>query len=644
MNPQNCQAATDNVASGIAAALQAVDCVAGNVTGQAFGRLFAPGGSMATVLTILLTLYVAFFAIQLLTGRSTLGVKSLTPRMMTVGLVLTFATSWVAYQSVVWNLAVGAPDWIAGVLTGDRGSATQTFAAKIDVVFQAVQEANRGSNDISAFSPPGMMWLGAILLLLGTVGVLVTARIALAVLIALGPIFVVMALFGGTRGLFAGWVKGLTLLAMAPLFAVLGGSLMLEMAVPILAALVASAGQVDPQAAMGFFVIGFVHAALMVMVLKVTGAMVGSWTVFGLAVPERDRAGAPPMAAPLAAPAPHLAQAQEASQGIAAARRIDISAQPVAMAANDGGAGVGVSGQRTSTVYPAAPGTAQVQPLTGGGRQPLPPRRGPLHGEDDMIRSSATLLALGLAAAQIASPLQADDARLLEVPYDEARIYRVEGKPKVQATIRFGEDESIENVAIGDSHAWQVTPNKRANLLFVKPLLARASTNMTVVTDKRTYLFDLVASPAGKALYVLSFTYPDKPAGKFDGSQLAQNTAIPPEAAEPAAVTDPALLNFAWRKSGDKKLLPANIYDDGEATFLSWPEGRPVPAILITNSDGIEGPVNFTVRGTTIVVEGVPAQFVLRAGKDKAVVANAGPMRSPTPPRAQAALAQQERR
>ena len=367
MTPQNCQAATEGVASGIAAALQAVDCVAGNVTGQAFGRLFAPGGSMATVLTILLTLYVAFFAIQLLTGRSTLGVKSLTPRMMTVGLVLTFATSWVAYQSVVWNLAVGAPDWIAGVLTGDRGSATQTFAAKIDVVFQAVQEANQGTTgDISAFSPAGMMWLGAILLLLGTVGVLVTARIALAVLIALGPIFVVMALFGGTRGLFAGWVKGLTMLALAPLFAVLGGSVMLEMAVPILAALVASAGQIDPQAAMGFFMVGAVHVALMIMVLKVAGTMVSGWTVFGMAKSDLDRAVSMPSVAPVAAPPPQLTQAQEAGHAIAAARRIDISAQPVAMAANDATGPVGVSGQRTATAYSVASGGAQVQPLSGG--------------------------------------------------------------------------------------------------------------------------------------------------------------------------------------------------------------------------------------------------------------------------------------
>ena len=255
-----------------------------------------------------------------------------------------------------------------------------------------------------------------------------------------------------------------------------------------------------------------------------------------------------------------------------------------------------------------------------------------------MIRATVALLALGFAAA----PLHAGDERLLEVRYDESRVYRVEGKPKVQATIRFGEDETIENVAIGDSNAWQVTPNKRANLLFVKPLLAKVSTNMTVVTDKRTYLFDLVASPGAQPLYVLSFTYPDAPKPKVDPSaQLAQNDAVP---AVQEPVTDPALLNFAWEKSGDRKLLPENVFDDGEAVFLSWPEGRPVPAILITNAEGDEGPVNFTVRGTTIVIDGVPPQLVLRSGKDKALVVNTAPARPAAQSGAQTALAQQERR
>lgn len=264
-----------------------------------------------------------------------------------------------------------------------------------------------------------------------------------------------------------------------------------------------------------------------------------------------------------------------------------------------------------------------------------------------MIRFSAAIpAALALLAA--AAPAQADN-RLVEVRYDEARIYRVEGKPKVQATIRFGEDESIENVAVGDSNAWQITPNKRANLLFVKPLLARANTNMTVVTNKHTYLFDLVASPAAQPVYVLSFIYPEPPKDKVKpaaGAALAVSTDAAAEATKPAE-TDPALLNFAWSKSGADKLLPENVFDDGEATFLTWPEGRAVPAILITDSAGTEGPVNFAVRGNTIVVEGVPPQIVLRSGKDRALVVNGGPVRPRPETRAAAtvtpALAQQER-
>ena len=113
-----------------------------------------------------------------------------------------------------------------------------------------------------------------------------------------------------------------------------------------------------------------------------------------------------------------------------------------------------------------------------------------------MIRAGVTALVLLSAAPALA------DARLVEKLYDPAAVVKIEGKTKVQATIQFGEDESIENVAIGDSSAWQVTPNKRANLLFVKPLEATASTNMTVVTNKRTYLFDLVANPRARPLYV----------------------------------------------------------------------------------------------------------------------------------------------
>jgi type IV secretion system protein VirB9 len=241
------------------------------------------------------------------------------------------------------------------------------------------------------------------------------------------------------------------------------------------------------------------------------------------------------------------------------------------------------------------------------------------------------LLAAALLATALAAPVHAQgDPRLVVREYDEAEVVRVAGRTNVQATIRFAEGEAIQNVAIGDSQAWQVTPSRSANLLFVKPLADRASTNMTVVTDRRVYLFDLVASPSHRTpIYVLSFTYPEEIVPD-DEARLAEGGA-PAERANPDemaaatddfAVIDPASLNFAWAAEGVAALLPETVYDNGSATFLAWPAGGAMPAILIKDEQGTEGPVNFAVRGDVIVIDAVPAEIILRSGDDFARLVN----------------------
>ncbi len=244
-----------------------------------------------------------------------------------------------------------------------------------------------------------------------------------------------------------------------------------------------------------------------------------------------------------------------------------------------------------------------------------------------MIRATLPALfrpALLLAASFVfACNAHADDPRLIEQFYDPGQVVHIEGRTKVQATIVFGADENIENVAVGNSEAWQITPNKRANLLFIKPLSPTARTNMTVVTDRHTYLFDLVASPRAQPLYVLRFIYPDEPEAE---PMLVENpNALELAAAgDPYAVIDPAQLNFEWARTGVAGLLPERAYDDGSATFLSWPADAAIPAILTKDSAGTEGPVNFTVRGDTIVVDGVPREIVLRSGDDSAMLTYQG--------------------
>ena len=249
-----------------------------------------------------------------------------------------------------------------------------------------------------------------------------------------------------------------------------------------------------------------------------------------------------------------------------------------------------------------------------------------------MIRkvSFAALAVLGCTAASAAA-----DNRIRSLAYDPDRIVQILGKAGIQSTIEFAPDERIENVAVGDSSAWQITPNRRASLLFVKPLSARSRTNMTVVTDRRTYMFDLVAGDKWTTpVYALKFSYPnDKPAQPATKPVQAEQAATVAAAQSPATMTADKL-HFDWQSKGYGKLVPSRIFDDGTAVYLAWNRETPLPAILTVSEDRKEGPLSYKMSGEYIVVSPIPQNMVLRYGDRMAVLwttRRVAPSRQPTP-------------
>jgi len=244
-----------------------------------------------------------------------------------------------------------------------------------------------------------------------------------------------------------------------------------------------------------------------------------------------------------------------------------------------------------------------------------------------IMKMPILLATLALVASSAHS---APDPRLRSVHYQANRVVSVQGRLGFQSMIEFARGEEIENVAVGNSEAWQVTPNKRANLLFLKPLVSKARTNMTVVTDQRVYLFDLsVAAARGEPVYNLSFTY-DAPRPATAPAQTRAAAAVPSApaitpgfAALLASAPQPKQkLNFAWKGKGDKDLLPRKTYDDGRSLFLQWPAATPLPALLTPGPDGMEGPLAYRQVGQFLVVDQVPPTVVIRLGKESAFLYN----------------------
>lgn len=217
------------------------------------------------------------------------------------------------------------------------------------------------------------------------------------------------------------------------------------------------------------------------------------------------------------------------------------------------------------------------------------------------------------------------DPRIRTIGYDPDQVVTLHGYLGYQLTLEFGDDERIENVAIGDSLAWQVTPNKRATLLFLKPVDRRASTNMVVVTSRRRYTFDLIStsngaggSLYGRAPYVVKFRYPQE--------APAVVVSLPPKPEPPAP--DPAY-NFAYSYVGARSNLPVRVFDDGHDTFFEWSPKTAVPAVFVVGPDGRESLVDTFAKGRYVVAGQVAAQFVLRNGREMTLVNNDA---QPAPP------------
>lgn len=227
----------------LSATLTAIDCQVNAGVASAYGRLFASGGALSLALTAVLTIYIAFLAFGLLTGRTRLTLHALAPKATALCLVLTFATSWQAYHIVIHTLLSSGPDQIAAIVLGARDGATHAFASRVDALFNGVLEAsqavaNAGQGEApNAQNATGLMWFSALELLLSTVGLLVVSRILLAILLAIGPVFIVLALFDNTRGLFEAWLRTTIAFALAPMLAVLGGGAVLSAMGPIIAAI-----------------------------------------------------------------------------------------------------------------------------------------------------------------------------------------------------------------------------------------------------------------------------------------------------------------------------------------------------------------------------------------------------------------------
>lgn len=115
-------------------------------------------------------------------------------------------------------------------------------------------------------------------------------------------------------------------------------------------------------------------------------------------------------------------------------------------------------------------------------------------------------------------------SRIKVLMYNESDVYVIRTKYGYQTNIVFDPKEEIETISVGDRSLWQLIP--AGNRLYIRPLNEDMKTNMTLITNKHSYEFDLksVSKNSNSNIYVAKFIYPDK---NSVASNNFDNVAIP---------------------------------------------------------------------------------------------------------------------
>jgi type IV secretion system protein VirB9 len=238
-----------------------------------------------------------------------------------------------------------------------------------------------------------------------------------------------------------------------------------------------------------------------------------------------------------------------------------------------------------------------------------------------------------LAAAAQLPQSGPEDPRIRDVVYDPSQVVLIKGHYGFEQMVQLADDEKIESLAIGDSLAWQVAPNKQGNLLFLKPVEPKAHTNVAVVTNKRTYAFELVAvnllAQIDDMNYVVKFRYPQDEEAKVQ-AQLAAVAQQKQQEVVPDKKVDPSAWNLDYTMRGKAEVAPLHVFDDGSFTYFQFRERQDVPAIFLVADGKSESLLNYHVSGKYVVVERRGKQFTLRSREGEVCVYNEALWRQPT--------------
>lgn len=203
-------------------------------------------------------------------------------------------------------------------------------------------------------------------------------------------------------------------------------------------------------------------------------------------------------------------------------------------------------------------------------------------------------------------------------PFFDNAAYRIHLRPGYITDIRLEPDEALNYVGGGDSYRWKIdtasnnTSHGLFTHIFIKPLMDGISTNLVVVTDKRTYHLDLTSD--GVLSSMVSWKYHSKRSDIYSSP--------------PSFIITPAIkplgISFNYRISNTNlPWAPSFVFNSSSKTYIKMSDTistTDLPTLYALEGSNKPVLVSYRYQNGYFIVDSLNDKYMLTLGRDRVII------------------------
>lgn len=182
------------------------------------------GGEIASLLTVMVIAYAAYYGLQLIMGTARISVGEIISRVVRMILVVAFVKNWGYFDTMFYSWLSNTPEDVGRALLASTGTGITEPTNGLSMIWKTANEAANAfakSGGYLAVLPSlvGFLIMFAVGVFIAVaLAILVLSKVMMWVLIGTAPIFVACMLFAPTRQYGMAWFNQVLMYALMPLF------------------------------------------------------------------------------------------------------------------------------------------------------------------------------------------------------------------------------------------------------------------------------------------------------------------------------------------------------------------------------------------------------------------------------------------